>query len=75
MTFRSGDLSRPSSKSLSIGDLQQGQKVTGRVKRIEQYGLFIEIDGSKISGLCHKSQVCFNRAVLTASFDTPLVLP
>ncbi|KIL00557.1 hypothetical protein PAXRUDRAFT_821549 [Paxillus rubicundulus Ve08.2h10] len=61
MTFRSGDLSRLSSKSLSLGDLQQGQKVTGRVKRIEQYGLFIEIDGSKISGLCHKSQLSDNK--------------
>ncbi|KAF8846201.1 U3 snoRNP-associated protein Rrp5 [Paxillus ammoniavirescens] len=61
MTFRSGDLSRPSSKSLSLGDLQQGQKVTGRVKRIEQYGLFVEIDGSKITGLCHKSQISDNK--------------
>ncbi|KAF9244529.1 hypothetical protein BU15DRAFT_85908 [Melanogaster broomeanus] len=61
LTFRSGDLARSSSKSLSLGDLQEGQKVTGRVKRIEQYGLFIEIDGSKISGLCHKSQLSDNK--------------
>ncbi|KIJ65006.1 hypothetical protein HYDPIDRAFT_175081 [Hydnomerulius pinastri MD-312] len=61
MTFRSGDLTRSSSKSLSIGDLKEGQKVTGRVKRIEQYGLFIEIDGSKVSGLCHKSQLSDNK--------------
>ncbi|KAF9229085.1 hypothetical protein BS17DRAFT_804934 [Gyrodon lividus] len=61
MTFRSGDLTRSTSKFLSFGDFQKGQKVTGRVKRIEQYGLFIEIDGSKTSGLCHKSQLSDNK--------------
>ncbi|KAG6336141.1 hypothetical protein ID866_2951 [Astraeus odoratus] len=57
MTFRSGDLARDPSKPLSLSDLQEGQKVRGRVKRIEQYGLFIQIEGSKITGLCHKSQL------------------
>lgn len=46
------------SEALSAGDLQIGQKIDGVVKRIENYGLFIQIDGSKLSGLCHKSQVC-----------------
>lgn len=57
MTFRSGDLSRSSKSSLNISDLQEGQKVEGRVKKIEDYGLFIEINGSKLTGLCHKSEV------------------
>lgn len=57
MTFRSGDFSKASSSSLGIADLKEGQKVDGIVKRIEDYGLFIQIDGSKINGLCHKSQV------------------
>ena len=57
MTFRSGDLSRTSKPSLNISDLQEGQKVEGRVKKIEDYGLFIEINGSKLAGLCHKSEV------------------
>ena len=57
MTFRSGDLSRSSKSSLNISDLQEGQKVEGRVKNIEDYGLFIEINGSKLTGLCHKSEV------------------
>ncbi|KAH7885958.1 hypothetical protein F5I97DRAFT_1927833 [Phlebopus sp. FC_14] len=61
MTLRSGDLSRDSSKSLSFGDILEGQKVTGRIKRIEHYGLFIEIDDSKISGLCHKSELSDNK--------------
>ncbi|KAJ6604467.1 hypothetical protein DFH09DRAFT_1122792 [Mycena vulgaris] len=59
MTFRSGDFSKASS-SLAITDLKEGQKVDGVVKRIEDYGLFIQIDGSKINGLCHKSQLSDN---------------
>jgi rRNA biogenesis protein RRP5 len=57
MTFRSGDLERGKSSSLSLADLHEGQKVDGRIKRVEAYGLFIEIEGSKLSGLCHKSEV------------------
>jgi polyribonucleotide nucleotidyltransferase len=56
MTLRSGDLSK-SSSSLAIADLKEGQKVDGVVTRIEDYGLFIQIDKSKLTGLCHKSQV------------------
>lgn len=59
MSFRSGDLTKKSSSSsgLSLGDLHEGQKVDGVIKKIEDYGLFIQIDGSKLSGLCHKSEV------------------
>ncbi len=56
MTFRSNDLSRKST-SLSYGDLQKGQKISGTIKKIEAYGLFIQIESSKLSGLCHKSEV------------------
>jgi rRNA biogenesis protein RRP5 len=58
MSFRSGDLTKSAAPSLSLADLAEGQKVNGLVKKIEDYGLFIEIEGSKVSGLCHKSQVC-----------------
>ncbi|KAG9314209.1 hypothetical protein JVU11DRAFT_4995 [Chiua virens] len=61
MTFRSGDLTRTPASSLALSDLQEGQKVIGRVKRVEQYGIFIEIQGSKICGLCHKSQLSDNK--------------
>jgi rRNA biogenesis protein RRP5 len=56
MSFRSGNLRRDSD-SLSLADIREGQIINGRIKKIEDYGLFIEIDGSKLSGLCHKSQV------------------
>ena len=57
MTFRTGDLNRVNSTSLSLADLLVDQVIDGRVKKVEDYGLFIEIEGSKLSGLCHKSEV------------------
>jgi rRNA biogenesis protein RRP5 len=57
MSFRSENLIKNSSVSLAPSDLHEGQKVDGRVKKIEDYGLFLEIDGSKLTGLCHKSEV------------------
>lgn len=57
MSFRTGDLARNRRPTLTLADLSEGQKVEGKVKKVEEYGLFIEIAGSKLSGLCHKSQV------------------
>lgn len=66
MTLRSGDpLTRRESSGIFISDLKEGQKVEGVVKKIEDYGIFIQINESKINGLCHKSQV---RLFLTQMF-------
>ena len=43
MTFRSGDARKEVRPSVTLADLTEGQKVEGRVKKIEEYGLFIEI--------------------------------
>ncbi|KAF8078800.1 hypothetical protein FPV67DRAFT_79954 [Lyophyllum atratum] len=59
MSFRTGISKNPS--QLSAGDLQIGQKVDGVVKRTEDYGLFIQIENSKLTGLCHKSQLSDNK--------------
>ncbi|CAA7268006.1 unnamed protein product [Cyclocybe aegerita] len=60
LSFRSGDLSQKRPATLSVGDLKAGQKVNGTVKKIEDYGLFVQIENSKFSGLCHKSQLSDN---------------
>lgn len=59
MTFRSGESSRSAQSGLKLSDVIVGSKVDGTVKKIEDYGLFIEIEGSKLRGLCHKSEVYF----------------
>ncbi|KAG7099001.1 hypothetical protein E1B28_000886 [Marasmius oreades] len=61
MTFRSGDLNKPRTTNLMLADITPGQVVDGTVKRVEEYGLFIQIDGSKLSGLCHKSELSDNK--------------
>jgi rRNA biogenesis protein RRP5 len=39
-------------------DLRAGQVVTGKVRKVEEFGAFILIDGSaNVSGLCHRSEM------------------
>ncbi|TBU63713.1 U3 snoRNP-associated protein Rrp5 [Dichomitus squalens] len=61
LSFRSGDLKRDNQPQLTLSDLSEGQKVDGRVKKVEDYGIFIAIEGSKLSGLCHKSELSDNK--------------
>ncbi|KDN36083.1 hypothetical protein K437DRAFT_276888 [Tilletiaria anomala UBC 951] len=49
-----------SGKSLRIADFQTGQKVNGFVRGTSKYGVFVQIEGTNISGLCHKSQLADN---------------
>ncbi|THH28303.1 hypothetical protein EUX98_g5889 [Antrodiella citrinella] len=61
MTFRTTDAAEGSKVGLTLGDLSEGQKVDGIVRKIEDYGLFIEVNGSKLRGLCHKSEISDNK--------------
>lgn len=46
------------SKQTQLADIKEGQVVSGRVKVVMEYGVFIEIDGMvNVSGLCHKSEI------------------
>lgn len=41
-----------------ITDLKAGQVVTGKIKGLAEFGVFIEVDRSaNISGLCHKTEI------------------
>ena len=41
---------------LTFNDLQVGQVVTGKIRMVEDFGVFIVVDDSaNVSGLCHKS--------------------
>lgn len=46
-----------SSSQVKLGDLEQGDKVKAFVKSITEYGLFLQIEDSDLSGLAHKSQL------------------
>ncbi|KAF8519094.1 U3 snoRNP-associated protein Rrp5 [Hysterangium stoloniferum] len=45
---------------LALNDFQKDQKVDGIIRKSEPYGVFIQIKNTKISGLCHKSQISDN---------------
>lgn len=59
MSLRSGDrkVLAAARDGPSLASFEKGQKVNATVKRTEDYGIFLQIEGTKISGLCHKSNV------------------
>ena len=58
MTFQKGDLAKASkARRAVLSDYNEGQRVECAVKKVEDYGVFLEIKGTKVSGLCHKSEV------------------
>jgi rRNA biogenesis protein RRP5 len=43
---------------LSYQDLHEGQTITGKVRKVEEFGAFILVDGTaNVSGLCHRSEM------------------
>jgi len=47
---------------VTIQDLKPGQIVTGKVRKVEEFGAFIVVDGSRnVSGLCHRSEMAEKR--------------
>ncbi|KAG5915229.1 hypothetical protein E4U42_000096 [Claviceps africana] len=43
---------------ITYSDIKKGQVVTGKVRKVEEFGAFIVVDNStNVSGLCHRSQM------------------
>lgn len=43
---------------ITISDIKKGQIITGKVRKVEDFGAFILVDNSaNVSGLCHRSQM------------------
>lgn len=43
---------------INYQDLREGQIVTGKVRKVEEFGAFIVVEGSaNVSGLCHRSEM------------------
>ncbi|MCL7028348.1 hypothetical protein MKW94_013557 [Papaver nudicaule] len=59
VSLKTGSSANRSSKS-DVGDfksLHVGDVISGRIKRVETFGLFITIDQTNMDGLCHKSEL------------------
>ncbi|KAG9101096.1 rRNA biogenesis protein rrp5 [Ceratobasidium sp. UAMH 11750] len=61
LTIQSGDISKLLKHTVGLSDFEVRQKVEGRVKSVTDFGMFIEIAGTKISALCHKSKILDNK--------------
>ncbi|KAK2742930.1 rRNA biogenesis protein rrp5 [Myotisia sp. PD_48] len=62
MTLKRSALDPNYKPPLTIKDIKVGQIVTGKVRKVEEYGAFIAIDGSaNLSGLCHRSEMAEER--------------
>lgn len=47
---------------LTFNDITVGQVVTGKIRKVEDFGVFIVVDNSaNVSGLCHRTQLAAER--------------
>ena len=52
---------------ISYSDIKKGQVITGKIRKVEEFGAFILVDNSaNVSGLCHRSQMA-DKAVKDAT--------
>ncbi|XP_047264724.1 rRNA biogenesis protein RRP5 [Capsicum annuum] len=56
----SSSVGAPSSDYDALSNLTVGNVISGRVKRVEPYGLFITVDHTNLVGLCHVSEISDN---------------
>jgi rRNA biogenesis protein RRP5 len=58
MSLKSSVVDEDYTPPTTYNDIQEGQIVTGKVRKVEEFGAFILVDGSdNVSGLCHRSQM------------------
>jgi rRNA biogenesis protein RRP5 len=47
---------------ITFNDMNIGQVITGKIRKVEDFGVFIVVDGSSnVSGLCHQSEMAEKR--------------
>ena len=64
MSLKQSHLDKDYKPPITFNSVQRGQVVTGKVRKVETFGVFIVIDNSaNVSGLCHKSNMADRAAV------------
>ncbi|KAI9824997.1 MAG: hypothetical protein M1819_000626 [Sarea resinae] len=62
MSLKSSIIEKDYKAPIGFNDLQVGQVITGKIRKVEDFGVFIVVDGSaNVSGLCHKSEMADQR--------------
>lgn len=58
MSLKKSHLDRDYKPLLAFSDMKVGQTVTGKVRKVEDFGVFIVVDSSaNVSGLCHRTKM------------------
>lgn len=58
MSLKRSHLDKDYKPPLTFGGVEVGQTVTGKIRKVEDFGVFIVVDDSaNVSGLCHKSKM------------------
>lgn len=58
MSLKNSHLDGDYKPLLTFPDMMNGQVVTGKVRKVEDFGVFIVVDGSaNVSGLCHRTKM------------------
>ena len=62
MSLKSSALDKDYIPPVTFNDLQVGRIITGKIRKVEDFGAFIVVDGSaNVSGLCHRSEIAEQR--------------
>ncbi len=62
MSLKSSVIDKDYKPPITFNDIKKGQIITGKVRKVEDFGVFIVIDGSSnVSGLCHRSEMAEQR--------------
>lgn len=63
MSLKESHVDKDYQAPLKFSDMEVEKVVTGKVRKVEEYGVFIVIDGSaNVSGLCHRSEMADGKA-------------
>ena len=58
MSLKSSHVDKDYVAPLMWDEMRKGQIITGKIRKVEDFGVFIVIDNSaNVSGLCHKSEI------------------
>ena len=58
MSLKRSHLDKDYKPPLTFSDMQLGQIITGKVRKVEDFGVFVVVDNSaNVSGLCHRTNM------------------